>query len=253
MIQQFSRIPTRMAENLFTQDDLPKIADFGLAKHELHRVDSDRGRARHAFQYMAPEQATGDNPRVGPTADVYALGAILYELITGRPPFRGATVLDTLDQVRTQEPVPPLHLQPRTPRDLNIICLKCLQKELHKRYASADELADDLRRFRAGEMIRARATDSLEKTWRWSRRNPALSLLSASLILVVLAGVGISLGFASWALQKPTMLASNATSPTRVLRMPVLGPRQLARRRKPVTNSTRRRIRWHAWRWVKAI
>jgi WD40 repeat protein/tRNA A-37 threonylcarbamoyl transferase component Bud32 len=189
------------ANVLFTQDGLPKIADFGLAKHERPDLTAT-GAVLGTPSYMAPEQATGDNPSVGPAADVYALGAILYELLTGHPPFRGATVLETLDQVRTQEPVPLRRLQPRTPHDLNIVCLKCLQKEPHRRYAGAEELAEDLRRFRAGEEIHARATGALEKTWRWSRRNPALALLSAALVLVVLVGTGTALGFAGWALRE---------------------------------------------------
>jgi tetratricopeptide (TPR) repeat protein len=133
---------------------------------------------------MSPEQATGDNRSVGPATDVYALGAVLYELLTGRAPFRGATVLDTLDQVRGQEAVPPVRLQPKTPRDANTICLKCLHKEPHRRYASAEELADDLRRFRAGETIRARATGPWEKTWRWGRRNPGWATVAVLLVLL---------------------------------------------------------------------
>ena len=101
---------------------------------------------------MAPEQARGENQSVGPAADQYALGAILYELLTGRPPFQGTSVLDTLDMVRSRDPVPPSQLQPKTPRDIETICLKCLEK-IPRRYADVLALAEDLRKFRAGETI----------------------------------------------------------------------------------------------------
>src|SRR5207302_7728858 len=126
----------------------PKVTDFGLAK----KLDADEGQTQSGSilgtpSYMAPEQAAGKVHEIGPHTDVYALGAILYECLTGRPPFKAAGVLETLDQVRQREPVPPGRLQPRTPRDLETICLKCLEKEPRRRYASAADLADDLRRF----------------------------------------------------------------------------------------------------------
>jgi tetratricopeptide (TPR) repeat protein len=174
---------------------IPKVTDFGLAK----QVDQDAGHTRTGAvlgtpSYMAPEQAEGRTGEVGPRTDVYALGAILYELLTGRPPFRGTTVLETLDQVRTQEPVPPRRLQPRVPRDLETVCSKCLRKEAGQRYGSAAALADDLRRFREGEPIRARPAGRPERALKWARRRPALAALGA-LAAAALAG---AVAFATW-------------------------------------------------------
>src|SRR5262249_7484726 len=141
---------------LLTTDGTPKIIDFGLAKIQ----DADIGPTRSETwlgtpSYMAPEQASGDMKKVGPPCDVYSLGAILYELLTGRPPFQGTTALSTLEQVRSQEPVPPRSIERSVSLDLETICLKCLEKEPAKRYASAEALADDLRSFLEGLPIRA--------------------------------------------------------------------------------------------------
>jgi WD40 repeat protein len=177
------------ANILLTPEGVPKVADFGLAKllnveSGLTRTDSILG----SPSYMAPEQAEGKTKDVGPAADIYALGAILYELLTGRPPFRGATVLETLQQVKTAEPVPPSRLVPALPRDLETIALKCLEKEPLKRYASADALAEDLRRFQTGESIWARPTGPAERAWLWCRRNPMVASLTAAVLLLFAAG-----------------------------------------------------------------
>jgi tetratricopeptide (TPR) repeat protein len=177
----------------------PKITDFGLAK----QIETDNSQTRSGSilgtpSYMAPEQAEGRSHDIGPAADLHALGAILYEMLTGRPPFTGASILETLEQVRSREPVPPSRLQPRTPRDLETICLKCLEKDPRRRYASAGELADDLHRFLAGEPIRARPVGIIERAWRWCRRKPAIAGLLAALLLVTVGGFALVL----WQLQR---------------------------------------------------
>jgi WD40 repeat protein len=141
---------------------------------------------------MAPEQAEGQARQVGPLADVYSLGAILYELLVGRPPFRGATVLETLQQVKTAEPVPPSRLVPGLPRDAETVALKCLQKDPAKRYASAEALAEDLRRLLEDRPIRARRTSSTERLLRWGRRNKLAAGLLASLVVTLVAGLIVS-------------------------------------------------------------
>jgi serine/threonine protein kinase/tetratricopeptide (TPR) repeat protein len=168
----------------------PKITDFGLAK----RLDVEKGQTQSGAivgtpSYMAPEQAGGHTRQVGAAADVHALGAILYELLTGRPPFNAATPLETVFQVIRQEPVPPRRFQPAVPRDLETICLKCLQKEPAKRYPSAEGLADDLRRFAEGRPIAARPVGRAERLWRWCRRNPLPAALAAVLALVLAGGL----------------------------------------------------------------
>ncbi len=176
---------------LLTAEGLPKITDFGLAKSLNEEGRTQSGAILGTPSYMAPEQAAGKTRDISPLADVYALGAILYEMLTGRPPFKGATTLDTLDQVRNQEPVAPAHLQPKVPRDLETICLKCLQKEAHKRYVNALAMADDLRRFLGGLPIQARPVGRLERGWRWCRRKPALAGTAGMLVLVVLGSLGV--------------------------------------------------------------
>jgi tetratricopeptide (TPR) repeat protein/tRNA A-37 threonylcarbamoyl transferase component Bud32 len=189
------------ANVLMTADGIPKIADFGLAKRiDVELEKTQTGALLGTPSHMAPEQAAGRAGEIGPTTDVHALGTILYEMLTGRPPHRGTTVLETLEQVRSHETVAPSRLQPRIPRDLDTICLKCLEKEPRKRYASAAALADDLHRFLAGEPIQARPMSALEHGVRWARRRPALAStllvcgVSVILLLVTLAISNVLIG-----------------------------------------------------------
>jgi tetratricopeptide (TPR) repeat protein len=183
------------ANILLAGDGKPKIADFGLAK----QLDSGPGRTASGAimgtpSYMAPEQAGGAKD-VGPAADVYALGAVLYELLTGRPPFKAPTDLDTMLQVVSDDPVPPTRLQPKTPLDLETICLKCLAKEPARRYPAAEAMAEDLHRFRVGEPIAARPVGRLERGRRWCRRNPALAGSLAAIALALVLGAAVSTAF----------------------------------------------------------
>jgi eukaryotic-like serine/threonine-protein kinase len=182
---------------LLTAEGDLKISDFGLAKH----LDQDDGGTRSDVimgtpSYMAPEQARGQSREAGPAADTYALGAILYELLTGRPPFKAETTLETLRQVVNEDPVPPTWLHVRVPRDLETICLKCLRKEPEQRYLSAGALADDLHRFLNGEPIRARPLSTWGRTVKWARRRPAIAGMMAVGCVALLAV--LALGGALW-------------------------------------------------------
>jgi serine/threonine protein kinase len=183
-----------IADSPAGQSAIPKITDFGLAKFLDH--DSDLTQSRDIIgtpSYMAPEQATGGSSAISPATDIYALGAILYEMLTGRPPFCAESPYETVLQVVQEEPVPPAQLQRKVPRDLETICMKCLQKEPKQRYPSALALAEDLRRFLNGEPIQARPISLVRRAAKWARRRPVLAgLLAAVVFLTVLALASLS-------------------------------------------------------------
>jgi WD40 repeat protein len=173
------------ANVLIDENDQPRVTDFGLAKDLHKQMDLTlSGQVLGSPSYMSPEQAGAWRGKVGVRSDVYSLGAILYHLLTGRPPFAADTVAKTLHQVQNDEPPPPRLLNPSVPRDLETICLKCLEKEPDRRYAMAQELADELGRFLDRKPILARP----EKFWRWCRRNPVIATLAAAAVFIFLLG-----------------------------------------------------------------
>jgi serine/threonine protein kinase/WD40 repeat protein len=184
------------ANILLTEGGEPKIADFGLAKQDDSALTAT-GDVLGTPSYMSPEQAVGANSTVGPAADVYALGAILYELLTGRPPFKAATALETLALVRSADPAPPRLLQPGVPRDLETICLKCLEKSPAQRYATAAALAEDLRRFKSDRPIVARPAGRTERLLRWRRRNPVVAALTM-IVFALTAAVAVVSSWSAW-------------------------------------------------------
>src|SRR5262249_36087231 len=187
---------------LISQNEIPRVTDFGLAR----RIEGDSsltvsGHPLGSPSYMPPEQASTRQGKVSARSDVYGLGATLYHLLTGHPPFQGDSIAQTLNQVLHQEPVSPRLLNPRTPEDLETICLKCLQKDPNQRFGSARELADELDRFLKGAPIQSRPVSSIEKIWRLCKRKPALASLTAAaafLLLVVAIGSPIT----TWRIRK---------------------------------------------------
>jgi serine/threonine protein kinase len=178
------------ANILLDQAGNPRVTDFGLAK----KLEGDSGltgsgQIMGTPSYMPPEQAGGKRGDVGPAADVYALGATLYALITGRPPFQAATAVDTVLQVISDEPVPPRRLNASVPRDLETICLRCLEKDIRRRYGTARALAEDLNRFLSDEPIVARPVGPAERAVKWVRRRPVIAALSALVVVMALLGV----------------------------------------------------------------
>ncbi len=179
------------ANILLTTEGTPKVADFGLARHfDGEPAFTLSGTRMGTPSYMAPEQVIGKAGTIGPAADIYALGALLYELLTGRPPFRGETASETERQILNLEPVSPARLNPKVPRDLETICLKCLSKEPQRRYSNAAALSDDLRRFGEGRPIQARPVGPAERFWRWGRRKPTTAGLLAALLALFILTVG---------------------------------------------------------------
>jgi predicted Ser/Thr protein kinase len=186
------------ANILVDRQNQPQVTDFGLAKRV--QGDSDltaSGKPIGTPSYMSPEQAAGRLQEISERSDVYSLGATLYALLVGRPPFQADNPLDTLVQVREQEPVSLRQLNPKLPRDLETVCAKCLEKDPRRRYGSADELAEELKRFLEGRPIQARPVGRAERFWRWCKRQPVVAGLSATAaVLVVLVAVVASIGYA---------------------------------------------------------
>lgn len=182
------------ANVLLDSDSQPKVTDFGLAKQVAGDSNlTQTGAVMGTPSYMPPEQASGDTTQVGPLADVYSLGAILYCLLTGRPPFQASSPIDTLMQVLEEEPVSPRVLNPNVPRDLETITLNCLKKAPEKRYASAQDLVEELKRFLRGDPIVARPVSRVERVWRWTQKHRALAGLYTSIVFLAISGPWVAI------------------------------------------------------------
>ncbi|MBI3407627.1 MAG: serine/threonine protein kinase [Planctomycetes bacterium] len=200
---------------LLTREGQPKISDFGLAKQLDDQSNQTRtGAIIGTPTYMAPEQAAGESKSVGPQTDVYALGVIFYEMLTGRPPHQGLSALETMQLIRYADPVPPKRLQPGLPRALETICLKCLEKQPAKRYASALALAEDLERYLANKPIQARRAGAAERVGKWVQRHPA----SAALFAVVVLGVMSVTALTLWSNARLREAAERAEARSRLAR-----------------------------------
>ena len=200
------------ANILLDMNGRPRVTDFGLAK----RVSNDSGLTNTGQMigtpsFMPPEQASGDGELIGPASDVYSLGAVLFTMLTGHPPFQAASMLDTLKQVLEQEPISPRKLNGSVPRDLETVCLKCLEKDPRRRYATARELADELVRCLAGEPIRARPAGHAERLWRWTKRQPLVATLLATVLISLLGGTTLSTYFAVQARNQASAAEQSAT------------------------------------------
>lgn len=185
------------ANIIIDENDQPRITDFGLAKRFQdsalripHSALTLSGQVLGSPNYLPPEQAEPKRGMLGPPSDVYALGAILYHLITGRPPFQAESLTTLLQQVIESDPLAPRSLNPGIPCDLETICVKCLEKEPQRRYDTAQALADDLDRFLNREPVQARPIGSADRAWRWCRRRPVLASLVTALVLVLILGMG---------------------------------------------------------------
>jgi serine/threonine protein kinase len=210
------------ANVLLDRSGQPHVTDFGLAKEMRGDAGlTGAGQILGTPSYMPPEQASGKSDPIGPTADVYSLGAILYCLLTGRPPFQAATPVDTLRQVIEQLPVSVSQLNGQVPLDLETIALRCLEKDPRRRYATALELAEELERYLDGRPILARPVGSFDRTWRWCRRNPVVAGLAAAVALALVSGTALSSYFAIESNKFAVKAGARARRPSRKSKGPM--------------------------------
>ncbi|MBM3881768.1 MAG: hypothetical protein FJ387_18935 [Verrucomicrobia bacterium] len=251
------------ANVLIDANDQPRVTDFGLAKRLSATSDSGlptqdltvSGQLLGSPNYMPPEQATGKRGTLSRRSDVYALGAILYHALTGRPPFVGEGLAETVQQVLNVEPVSPRRLNPSVPADLETVCLKCLEKEPGKRYATARTLAEELDRFLEGKPVLARPVDRMARTCRWCRRNPALASLIVALMVTIIGGFAAVLGqlhrahLAEWAARKNAYVADMNLA-RQALEESNLGRARALLNRYYPTRKSENDLRGWEWRWL---